>query len=176
MIEIRLATYEDINLVIEHDKRHMKEPGFNGSLSHPFLPDHHFDWEQRKSEKLLSWTKPITEEGWSRSFILLDNGECKGHIHLKNLFSGTLHRAQLGMGMEMEVRGLGYGKKLLQLAIDWAKIEQTLFWIDLQYFSHNTPAKKLYESAGFKELFKYEDRLRVGPHVIDDVIMTLKIK
>lgn len=176
MIEIRPADYDDIQEVIEHDKRHMKEPGFNGSLSHPFLPDHEFDWEHRKSERLLSWTKPLTEEGWSRSFILLEDGKCLGHIHLKNLFTGTLHRAQLGMGMEMNVRGKGYGKKLLAMAIEWAKIEPTLYWIDLQYFAHNLPAKKLYEAAGFVELFKYEDRLRVGPHIIDDVIMTLKLK
>ncbi len=176
MFEIRTATYDDIHEVMKHDERHLKEPGFNGSLSHPFLPDHEFDWEQRKAEKLLSWTKPLSEEGWSRSFLLMKGEECIGHIHLKNLFSGTLHRAQLGMGLEMEARGQGLGKKLVAMAISWAKAEQSLCWIDLQYFSHNTPAKKLYESVGFSELFKFEDRLRVGPHVIDDVIMTLKLR
>ncbi len=175
-LEIRLATYEDITAVIEHDKRHMKEPGFNGSLSHPFLPEQEFDWDKRKSERLLSWTKPITEEGWSRSFILIEDGTVLGHVHLKNLFSGTLHRAQLGMGLEMAARGKGYGKKLLELAIYWARKKESLYWMDLSYFAHNIPAKKLYTSCGFKELFVYEDRLRVGHHVIDDVVMTLKLK
>ena len=176
MIEIRAAVFDDIIAVIDHDKRHMKEPGFNGSLSHPFLPDHEFNWESRQEEKLLSWTKPLTEEGWSRSFIILENGVVTGHIHLKNLFSGTLHRAQLGMGLEIKMRAQGYGKQLLQLAILWAKQQESLYWIDLQYFAHNLPAKKLYESAGFTQLFKYEDRIRVGQHVIDDVIMTLKLR
>nr|BDT29650.1 GNAT family N-acetyltransferase [Bacteriovorax sp. HI3] len=173
---IRPATYEDITLVIENDKRHMKEPGFNGSLSHPFLPDHEFDWDKRKEERLLAWTKPVTEEGWSRSFILVQDDLVLGHVHLKNLFHATLHRAQLGMGLEMAARGQGHGKKLLEMAIAWAREQESLSWIDLSYFAHNIPAKKLYTSCGFKELFVYEDRLRVGHHVIDDVVMTLKLK
>ena len=174
--ELRPATALDITEVIEHDKRHMKEPGFNGSLSHPFLPEHEFDWDMRKRERLLSWSRPISEEGWSRSFILLIDNKVQGHVHLKNLFSGTLHRAQLGMGLEMPARGQGHGKKLLEMAINWARTEESLYWIDLSYFAHNTPAQKLYTSCGFKELFVYEDRLRVGHHRIDDVVMALKLK
>jgi RimJ/RimL family protein N-acetyltransferase len=173
---VRPATYLDIDEVIAHDQRHMKEPGFNGSLSHPFLPDHEFDWENRTLERLKSWNKEITEERWSRSFILTDEKIVLGHVHMNNLFSGTLHRAQLGMGMEMSVRGQGFGKKLLSEAITWAKNQESLYWIDLSYFAHNTPAKKLYESCSFKELFIYEDRLRVGEHRIDDVFMALKLK
>ncbi|MBC7714924.1 MAG: N-acetyltransferase [Rhizobacter sp.] len=176
MIIIRPALSTDITEIIEHDKRHMKEPGFNGSLSHPFLPDHKFDWDSRKTEKLLSWSRPITEEGWSRSFILTEGEKVVGHIHLKNLFHGTLHRAQLGMGLEMCVRGQGFGKKLLMMAIDWAKSEETLYWIDLTVLDHNLPAKKLYKSCGFEECFTWKDRLRVGPHIIDDTVMMLKLK
>jgi RimJ/RimL family protein N-acetyltransferase len=175
-LTVRPATYLDIDEVIEHDRRHMKEPGFNGSLSHPFLPTHKFDWEARKLERLQSWNRDVTEERWSRSFILTDNKDVFGHIHLNNLFSGTLHRTQLGMGLETSVRGQGHGKNLLELAIDWAKSQDSLYWIDLSYFAHNLPAQKLYNSCGFKQLFVYEDRLRVGTHKIDDVFMTLKLK
>lgn len=173
---VRPAEIKDLDLVIEHDKKHMKEPGYNGSLSHPFLPDHDFNWDNRRSEKLLDWAKDITEVGWTKSFILEDGGVVLGHVHLKNLFHGTLHRAQLGMGLEESVRGKGFGKKLLEMAITWAKTQDSLYWIDLSYFAHNLPAKKLYESFGFEKCFIYEDRLRVGHHKIDDVIMTLKLK
>lgn len=173
---IRPAEIKDLDLVIEHDKRHMKEPGYNGSLSHPFLPDHEFDWDSRRVDKLLDWAKDITEVGWTKSFILEDQNTVLGHVHLKNLFHGTLHRAQLGMGLEESVRGQGYGKKLLEMSIEWAKTQPSLHWIDLSYFSHNLPAKKLYTSCGFIEVFTYEDRLRVGPHKIDDTIMVLKLR
>ncbi|MBY0415349.1 MAG: GNAT family N-acetyltransferase [Bdellovibrionales bacterium] len=175
-IELRPAELSDINLVIEHDRRHMKEPGFNGSLSHPFLPDHEFDWEQKKIDKFNAWNRALSEERWARSFIAIDGNKVLGHVHLNNLFSGTLHRAQLGMGLELELRGQGIGTKLLTLAIDWAKDQDSLHWIDLSYFSHNTPARKLYTSCGFVELFTYVDRLRVGQHRIDDVFMSLKLK
>jgi len=175
-LTIRDATFLDIDEVISHDKRHMKEPGHNGSLSHPFLPDHPFDWEQRKIEKMATWNKDISEEGWSRSFILTDNKNVYGHINLKNLFFATLHRAQLGMGLEESVRNRGFGKKLLQHSIDWAKTQPQLHWLDLSYFAHNLPAGKLYSSCGFQKLFTYEDRLRVGEVKIDDVYMTLKLQ
>jgi RimJ/RimL family protein N-acetyltransferase len=175
-LKVRLATYLDIDEVIEHDQRHMREPGFNGSLSHPFLPDHKHDWEKRKIERQQSWNREITEEKWSRSFILTDEKIVLGHIHLANYFYANLHRAQLGMGLEESVRGKGYGKKLLEFAIDWAKKQDSLYWIDLSYFAHNLPAKKLYTSCGFKELFVSEDRLRVGHHIIDDVGMVLKLR
>ena len=80
------------------------------------------------------------------------------------------------MGLEVSVRKKGHGKKLLKLALDWAKSEPTLYWIDLSYFAHNTPAKKLYNSFGFVECFTWKDRLRVGHHVIDDTVMMLEIK
>ena len=173
---IRPATFLDIDEVMAHEQRHMKEPGFNGSLSHPFLPDHVFDWEHKTTEKQQAWNRDLNEERWSRSFILTDEKMVFGHVHLNNNFSGMFHRAQLGMGLEESVRGQGYGKKLLELAISWAKQQDSLYWIDLTYLAHNTPAKKLYTSCGFKELFVYEDRLRVGPHRIDDVFMTLKLR
>lgn len=173
---VRQATFLDIDEVIAHDQRHMKEPGFNGSLSHPFLPDHQFDWESKKLEKQRAWNKDLIEERWSRSFILTDEKMVYGHVHLNNNFSGMYHRAQLGMGLEMSARGQGYGKKLLQLAISWAKEQDSLYWIDLSFFAHNTPARRLYTSCGFVELFTYQDRLRVGDHIIDDVVMQLKLK
>ncbi len=175
-LEIREATFLDLDEVIAHDQRHMMEPGYNGSLSHPFLPDHPFDWEKRTIEKQATWNKEISEEGWSRSFILTDNKNVYGHINLKNLFFATLHRAQLGMGLEEIVRNQGFGKKLLQFSILWAKNQPELYWMDLSYFAHNLPAEKLYTSCGFQKLFTYEDRLRVGDVIIDDVYMALKLK
>ncbi len=80
------------------------------------------------------------------------------------------------MGLEMKVRGQGYGKKLLMYSLEWAKSKPTLDWVDLSYFSHNLPAQKLYTSCGFQKLFTYEDRLRVGETKIDDVYMMLKLK
>lgn len=176
-MQLRLALESDIDALIDHNRRHIKEPGFEGKLAHPFSPNHEFDWEKRMTDKLAAMKKSVTEEGWLRSFVLVDSdGTILGEANIKNIFSGALHRCQLGMGMEESVRGQGYGKRLLRMAIEWARDQDNLYWMDLSYFAFNLPAKKLYTSLGFVELFTYEDRIRVDGVSIDDVQMVLKLK
>lgn len=175
-IEIRLAELADIMDVVEHDVRHKNEPGFNGTLAHPFLPGHPWDKEEIRNRILFDISKDLHEEGWQRIFIIEADGNVLGSLSLKNNFFGKLHRAQLGMGLEAPLRGQGLGKKIIQMAIDWAKNQDSLTWIDLSVFAHNTPARKLYAGAGFTELATLEDALRVGGTSIDDIFMTLKLK
>lgn len=175
-IEIRLADLGDIPDIVEHDVRHKDEPGFNGTLAHPFLPGHPWDKEEIRNRILFDMSKDLHEERWQRIFVIEADGKILGSLNLKNTFHGTLHRAQLGMGLEAPLRGQGLGKQILQMAIDWAKAQDSLTWIDLSVFAHNTPARKLYTSAGFTERAILEDRLRVGGTSIDDILMTLKLK
>ena len=174
-IEIRLAELADIMDVVEHDIRHKNEPGFNGTLSHPFLPGHPWNKEEIRNQILSDLSKELDEEGWQRIFVIEADGEIRGSLSLKNTFSGSLHRAKLGMGLEIPLRGQGLGKQILDLAIKWAKDQGSLSWIELSVFAHNTPARKLYSSVGFSEIAVLEDKLRVGGTSIDDVIMTLKL-
>ena len=175
-IEIRIAELGDIPDIVKHNVRHRDEPGFNGTLAHPFLPGHPWDKEEMRDRMITNFSKEIHEEGWERYFIIEADGQLLGSLNLKNHFHGTLHRAQLGMGLETSLRGQGLGKKILDVAINWARSQDSLIWMDLSVFSHNTPARKLYKNAGFIELVTLEDRLRVGGTSIDDVYMTLKLK
>lgn len=175
-IEIRIAELGDIPDIVDHDIRHRNEPGFNGTLAHPFLPGHPWDKDDMRNHKITALSKEIHEEEWQRVFVIEADGKIIGSLNLKNLFHGTLHRAQLGMGLEAPLRGQGLGKQILEMAIDWAKSQDSLVWMDLSVFAHNTPARKLYTNAGFTELVTLHDRLRVGGTSIDDVYMTLKLK
>ena len=174
-IEIRLAELADIMDVVEHDIRHKDEPGFNGTLAHPFLPGHPWDKEEIRNQILSDISKELYEEGWQRIFVIEADGEIRGNLCLKNTFSGSLHRAKLGMGLEIPLRGQGLGKQILEMAINWAKSQKSLSWIELSVFAPNTPARKLYTSAGFTEIAVLEDKLRIGGTSIDDVIMILKL-
>lgn len=174
-MQIKIATMEDILELVEHDIRHMREPGHGGLLAHPFPPDYPWDKEKKLSEKINGFPKNIDEEGWQRSFIVNDGELIIAHLNLKNNFEGMLHRAQLGMGIEAAYRGKGLGKKMLTFAINWAKEQPTLEWIDLSVFAHNLPARKLYSSLGFEEIATYKDKIRVNGLSIDDVSMTLKL-
>ncbi len=174
-MQIRLATMDDIYELVEHDLRHMREPGFNGQPAHPFPADFPWDKEKRLEEKLLSLPKKLTEARWQRSFIVTDCDFIIGHLNLKNLFEGSMHRAQLGMGIEIKYRHQGLGKKLMNSALAWAQEQTELDWIDLSVFSHNLPAKNLYASHGFIELSTHVDKIRVNGQSIDDTFMSLKL-
>ena len=175
-IEIRLAELSDIVDLVDHDIRHFREPGFQGQLAHPFPQSHEWNRDKMMDDKIQAWPKDVKEEQWARSFIIVDDGNIRGHLNLKNLFSGTLHRAQLGMGLEESIRGRGLGKELLKTGVQWARTQNSLHWIDLSVFAHNTPARKLYSSHGFIEIATFPDRLRVEDVSIDDVYMTLNLK
>ena len=60
--------------------------------------------------------------------------------------------------VDPEIRGKGYGRELLRLAIDYVRNNLTATRIDLGVFVNNPKAKRCYESVGFTEY---------GSHVID---------
>ena len=53
--------------------------------------------------------------------------------------------------VDPEIRGKGYGRELLTLAIEYVKNNLTAKRIDLGVFVNNPKAQKCYESVGFKE-------------------------
>ena len=67
-IEYRLAELSEINEIVDHDLRHMKEPGFNGTLAHPFPLDFPWDRQKRLEEKFVTLSREVTEEGWAPQF------------------------------------------------------------------------------------------------------------
>lgn len=173
---IKIADLFHLEELIDHDIRHLKEPGFEGQLAHPFPPDHPWDREKMLKDKTRTWTIPVGEEGWSRSFLLIKDNKIVGHLNLKNKFFQSIHRAQLGMGLETEARGRGLGSLMMKTVLEWALTLPFLEWIDLSVFAHNTPAKKLYTSFGFIEHYTFPDMLRFNGVSISDTIMTLKLR
>lgn len=157
-----------------HLARHFAESGRDGA---PFMP---FDAATTTpgpvDASLLQ--RPLTEPGWLRVFaaVTVDGETVVGHVDLKSdgLHAG-LHRCELGIGIEGPHRGGGLGRRLMQHAIDFARAAETLVWLDLKVFAHNAPARALYRNLGFREIGTVEDRFRLPGHVIDDVMMTLRV-
>ncbi len=173
---IAIATLEDLENLVDHDIRHLGEYGHNNLPSHPFPKGHSFDRDRMIDRNKSCFSTEIGQIGWGRSFLLIEHNKILGHLSLKNEFSGTLHRAKLGMGIEMSMRGKGGGKLLMKTALNWAREQDFIEWIDLSVFDHNLPAKKLYSSFGFQELYTIKDLFRVEGISIDDVQMVLKLK
>lgn len=85
----------------------------------------------------------------------------------------SMHRAGLGVGVERAYRGQGWGRKLLEAAIAWARQDPRLDWIDLGVFEGNDRALALYRRLGFIEHGRVVDLFRVDGLRITDIQMSL---
>jgi RimJ/RimL family protein N-acetyltransferase len=155
------------------------ENGKHGPHTAPFargeVPTTLEKLEARFGEALF---RDITLGNWERAFVAVNEdhsvvGNCVLGSHF---IHSSAHRCKLGMGILHPYQGQGIGRKLLHAAIDWAKTQSTLEWIDLYTFESNLRAIKLYKSVGFKEVGRVPDRFRLDGESISDVQMVLKIR
>ena len=61
-----------------------------------------------------------------------------------------------------EIRGKGYGSKMLRLGIEYVKKHLDVKRIDLGVFEENVNAKRCYEAVGFKEYGRRECEMPIG--------------
>lgn len=84
--------------------------------------------------------------------LIGDNEDVIGHLILRN---PTEDKSIIRLGfiiVDNKVRGKGYGKKLLELAIRYAREDLLAQEINLGVFKENEGAYKCYTSVGFKEV------------------------
>jgi ribosomal protein S18 acetylase RimI-like enzyme len=105
----------------------------------------------------------VGEPRWRRLWLALDGrGSIAGHIDLRaRPEPGAKHRAMLGMGVHRAYRRRGLGAQLLTIAIDWARHEAGLKWVDLEVLSENHPAVALYLRTGFTMTARIADMLEI---------------
>ena len=174
-IRIRPMTLDDLERFQEHSTRHRAESGRGDQHFMPFAPD---DPAGPRGPDVDALGRPLSELGWQRWFIAVaERADIIGHVDLKGerLWAG-LHRCELGIGIERPYRGRGLGRRLMETAIEFAREQDTLSWIDLRVFSPNATAKALYQGLGFSEVGVLIDRFRIEGERIDDVIMTLNVE
>ena len=140
-----------------HFERHVAESGRGEAVFMPFSPDGS-DGPKGLDAGLLR--RPLSEPDWQRLWVAEDvtAGEIVGHVDLKGDFlRAGLHRCHLGLGVERAYRRRGLGRRLVEVAVDFARREETLAWIDLKVFAHNAGARALYESVGMTAIRQYEE-------------------
>jgi len=85
------------------------------------------------------------------------------------------HSGQFGMSVLKEFRGKGIGRKLIQILLN--ELESTpVFRVELQVFSNNLNAIKLYESLGFEHEGRKRNAVRVGEEYCDILLMAKFLK
>lgn len=79
-----------------------------------------------------------------------DDGTLLGHLFIRIPDANDRSIGRFGFVIvDSSIRGRGLGRKMLGLALDYARNELGLKNITLGVFSNNPPARKCYESAGF---------------------------
>ena len=171
---IRPLVQADLPLFESHFRRHRAESGRDGMHFMPYEPD---DPEGPAGLNADALALPLTERGWQRWWIAVEEGgEVIGHVDLKGSgLKAGLHRCEVGIGIEAPFRRGGLGRRLMQAAIDFCRAAESISWIDLGVFAHNSAARALYESLGFSEIGTITDRFRLGGQSVDDVSMTLRV-
>ena len=175
MISIRPFTVADQDVLQAHLRRHFAESGHDDII---FIP---FDLALGDGPSGITPENsflPLDRPGWQRWFCAWNDatGEIVGHVDLKgDKLRAASHRCELGIGIERAWRGQGLGQRLMETAIGFAQAAESLVWLDLRVFAHNTRARALYTKMGFVEVGVRHDLIRIGDQRIDDVVMVLRV-
>lgn len=175
--QIHHCTLDDIEAYTKHSIFHLTERGIGGIYVHPFSDTHKRSQDEFMANLTLRWSSMPYSPNWEIAWIAVSEEKPIGHINLRcGGIEATAHRMRLGMGIETPYRSHGIGTVLLATAIEWARTQEPIHWIDLSVFSKNQVARTLYKQFGFEEIYTITDAIRIDNEIIDDVQMVLKLK
>lgn len=184
---LTFARAEDARAIAEHWSREVIDNGEDGLWFSPYDPreDARPATDARIEQLAIALDRPLTEPMWQRAWLLRaerdgrDGRDGPSVLGSLSLYGGRLasemHRCSLGMGLEPAHRGKRIGSEMLRVAIEWAKRQETLAWIDLGVFEGNARARALYERAGFQLSGVRRDAFRVRGVSITDLSMSLAL-
>ena len=153
----------------------------NGRGEHPFFMPHSPDKPWPLAEKRTAFRRELSldlgQVGWRRAWIAWDDQHrAAGHCDLRSApHELCLHRCLLGIGVHRSHRRRGLGRQLLQHAIEWARREPSLHWLDLEFLGGNLGAERLYRQLGFQETGRAPDFFRIRGQEIENIQMTLRL-
>jgi len=175
------ARHVDALAFAAHFQRHLAESG-QGDVPH-FSPMASAARSDIVGDAEYGWSLPLGAPGWSRAWLLWDgpdraSARVVGHLLLRGpQVESAMHRASLSIGIERPYARRGLGTRLIELAQRYARDEAGLSQLELQVFSTNLPARRLYERLGFRLVGTIPDAYRFdgGALRIDDHWMVLPL-
>ncbi len=108
-------------------------------------------------------------------YVVLENeGRLVGHLLLEPLaLKATSHVAQLTIVVHPGHTSQGYGRLLMQHAIEWAQRSPNIERIELRVRSSNRRAIELYGAFGFEVEGTLRNRIKLSEGYADDICMAL---
>jgi RimJ/RimL family protein N-acetyltransferase len=87
------------------------------------------------------------------------------------------HRGMLGMNVRRDWRGVGVGRALLTVLLDWATLNPLIHKVSLSVLIDNTAAISLYRGMGFVEDGRRRDEIQMETGEFrDDILMCKLVK
>ena len=180
----------DVGDYAAHLARHLQQSG-RGGLPH-FGVMRVIDREQVEAYMEARWVLDVQQPDWGRAWLLWDRDprgprartsftdfpRVVGHAELRGPnVESAIHRALFSIGLEREWVARGFGRRMIEEVLSWARSQPSLSWVDLRVFSDNHPARALYRKVGFVEIGTCVDAFRMDDRTqIDDIHMVLDLR
>ncbi len=104
-----------------------------------------------KPEDVNNFYDHIKTNG-AKPLVFCDDGKVIGHFILRPLSDDSFKTVRIGfIIVDSSVRGKGYGRKMLEAAVEYAIAHFDCERITLGVFENNPRALRCYESVGFKQ-------------------------
>jgi RimJ/RimL family protein N-acetyltransferase len=176
-VKVRPFAIDEVDAYLRHVAEVDAGSGVDGAAhSHPYSASEPFDIDAGRAREVVRWSTAIEDPEWRRAWGLFDRDELVGHLYLAGgALRSELHRAQLGLGVAASHRRVGGGTALMEAAIEWAREQPTIAWIDLGVFSDNPGARALYARHGFQVLGQTPDRFRIDGRSLGDTAMARRV-
>jgi putative acetyltransferase len=128
--------------------------------------------EEIRVESLRSKIEQLQSSGLC---VVLENaGDPVGHLLLEPLaLAATRHVVQLTIVVHPGHTSQGYGRMLMNHAIEWARRSPAVEKIEIRVRSSNPRALALYSSLGFEIEGTLKRRIKLSQGYADDVSMAL---
>ena len=123
------------------------------------------------------WLESRLGEIRSRSTVMLLaelDGRIVGSCHMSRLPWKHSHRADIGVALNLEIRGKGVGEALMRRTMELGiRRFRGLETVELSAFAYNDRALALYKKLGFEECARIPRSAREGRMYFDEVLMRL---
>lgn len=104
------------------------------------------------------------------------DGRIVGNCDIVRRIGKEKHRADMGIALSSEIRGIGVGKALMEVTIELARERmEGLETIWLSAFEYNERALALYQSLGFRIIATLPRAAKEGSAHYDEVVLALDI-
>ncbi len=116
---------------------------------------------QMTLEKEAAFINGVNESPHDLMICAFVDGKLAGNCHVNYGWkTRTCHRGSVAIALRKAFWGLGIGTVLMQAMTDQARL-WGLHHLDLEYVEGNERARRLYEKAGYREVYVNPDAIRL---------------